>query len=143
MLLQLSQFSPFSPSPCPPFPQSIPTPSAMSRMMHIYVLCLIPSPFFQPVPTSTLSSYSCQPVPCFCVSDSILLASFCLFVCFQIPILSEIIWYLSFIAWLPLLVLLSSHSCVPWIITFYLLQEFSFCIHNLANYFVQEVQVLP
>ena len=72
MLLQLSQFFPLCPlHPLPPILQASPTPVSMSMdhaiMFFVYSLQLLSIP---PLP-----SYTYQSVPCFYVSDSILLIS--------------------------------------------------------------------
>ena len=73
-LLQMSPFSlPWSTSTQPPVTSFL-WPSSHSYLclwvMHIQSLA---NPFtsVHPVPPTHLSSYSCQSVPCFCVSDSI------------------------------------------------------------------------
>ena len=77
ILLQLSQFFLL----CPPLPSPPPVPTVNPHTVvcvHeslIYVLWLVPSPFFHHI---SLPSGHCQSVPCFHVSGSILLVSlFC------------------------------------------------------------------
>ena len=66
-----------------------------------------PFPFFYPLPLSSLPSGYCQFVLCFHIASS-----FCSFVCFvdYVPFIGEIIWYLSFTAWLISLSIILSSS---------------------------------
>ena len=96
MLLQLSQY--FLLCPHPPSRSPIPKVSHHNFFhvhgLCIYVVCLIPSPFSQfPPPSSPLIAVSL-----FHVSVPIL---FCLLVynVHQIPLVSEVIWYLPLIDW--------------------------------------------
>ena len=67
----------FLPPVHPPFLQSIPTP-LYKLIGHAYMFFTNPSTFFHPVPTSSITPYSCQSVLCFYNSDPILLVSlFC------------------------------------------------------------------
>ena len=88
-------------TPFPPLPQSIPP---IVRALTSSIFCL-PLPFLSPV--ITLS----PPLQSLLVLYSPLVL-FCLFVCFvdQVPLIGEIIWYLSFITWLISLSIMLSSS---------------------------------
>ena len=73
----------------------------------IHVLCLVSSPSFLPYPPPRSPLV---PVSLFLVSMPLLL--FCQYVCFidQVPLIGEIIWYLSFATWLISLSIILSSS---------------------------------
>ena len=74
MLLQLSQSPPICPSLKLATLSHSPSPHRCSWQWVRHV-CSLSNPFtlFQPIPTSSLPSYSCQSVPRFCAFDSILI----------------------------------------------------------------------
>ena len=94
--LQLSPFPTPIPIalPCPvqpPPPKTIPSPLSLS-IGHVYMFPFLPCCY------PPLSSHL-VPVSLFLISMCLVLL--CSFVCFvdQIPLIGEIIWYLSFTAW--------------------------------------------
>ena len=98
ILLQLSHFPPLPSSTQPTLYSHINSHAVVHvHGSFIHVLCLVPSPSFH--------HYAPAPSPLVTVSllhVSITLVLFCSFVCFvyYVPLLSEIIWYLSFTDWL-------------------------------------------
>ena len=115
VLVQLSQFSPIA-LPCsahPPTPTLTPTPTVSPHpVVHVHgsfipIHELDPYPSFSPYP----------PLPSPLVTVSLFLVSmplvlFCSFACFVhwVPLIGEIIWYLSFTTWLISLSLILSSS---------------------------------
>ena len=100
MLLQLTHFLPFCPLSTQPTPQFHNQSHHCCPCPWVLHVCSLTSPFtsFQSVPTSPPLSYSCQSVPCFCASGSILPIS--LFCSLDSSYGSELIWSLSFTDWL-------------------------------------------
>ena len=109
ILLQLSQSFPL----CSPLPIPPPAPTVNSHtIVHvcgslIHVLCLVPSPSFHhyPPPCSPLVTFSLFHVP----MPVVLFCSLVYFVHY-IPLLGEIIFYLSFTNWLISLSIIFSNS---------------------------------
>ena len=108
MLLQLSQIFPFIPlqSAHSPFPQSIPSQLPMNihiRVFFDYSLRLLStSPHLPPSPLTIVSV--CH------VSVPLILFWLLAYFVHQIPLISQIIWYLSFIDWLISLSIIVSSS---------------------------------
>ena len=121
LVIVVPPFSPLlTPSHTPPLPQSIP-PHCPCHESSIHIPWLAPFPSFHryPLPPSPLVTVSL-----FIISKSWVL--FCLLVCCvdQVPLIGEIIWYLSFTAWLiSLSITLSSsiHAIVKGRSSFFLL----------------------
>ena len=97
---------------------SQPTPHSHSQSLPgcpclwvIYTCSLIrPFPFFPPLPPSCLPSGPCQSVPCF---HSMFYFAHLFVWLIRFHLLGEIIWYLSFIAWLTALSIMLSSSIHP------------------------------
>ena len=109
--VQLSAFPPTTPPPAQPSspPSRDSTPLGFVHMSYFIVVPKNPSPF-SPIILSYLPSGYCLFVLYFNVSGYILLACFFDYV----PVKGEIIWYLSFTAWLisPSIMLSSSIHAV-------------------------------
>ena len=138
-LLQISPFPTFPPSPPPPPPTITTLFSVPMDYAQVHVCSL--ANLFQYPPT--LSSESCQSVPCIHASGSIHSVSFV----HQIPHMSEIIWYLSFSDWLILLSIILRHlrnqnlyfvTCVCGYTHIVRVREFSqLYLYNCILYFFQ------
>ena len=100
-------------------PTTLPCPTDLYLLPLILPLCFVhmsfthvpwwPFPFFSPLSPSPLPAVYSQFVFYFNVFGSILLAYFV----DQVPLLGEIIWYLSFIAWLISLSIMFYSSIHP------------------------------
>ena len=99
-----------------PLPSSIhPTSHSHSQVPHhCLCVCIIHTcslssffPFFPPISLSLFTSGHYQSVSCFHACGSVLFIS--LF-CHQIPLIGEIIWYLSFTIWFTSLSMILSRS---------------------------------
>ena len=131
MLFQYSclHFSPFAllyPSH-PPFPQSVPTLLSIHGSF-IHVLSLVLSPSFlhyDPPPSSPLVTVSL-----FHISMPMVLFYSLVYFVHQIPLINEIIWYLSFTDWLiSLNIIFSSsiHAVTKCTSSFFLLCSIPLC----------------
>ena len=97
------------PSP-PSQPSPPPSPDSTSPWLCPCVLYICSRKPFPPLPLVSLPTSPLVTVRLFFISMS--LVTFCLFVCFadQVPVKGEIIWYLSFSAWLISLSIMLSSS---------------------------------
>ena len=131
ILLQLSQFPSFpfySPPPSPPLLTTVNPLSVFPvHESFIQVLWLVPSPSFHhsPSPSSPPTVVSL-----FHVSMSLVLFFLLVYFVHYIPVISEVIWYLSFTNWLishSLMVSSSIHAVTKGRSSFFLLHSIPLC----------------